>query len=186
MTTMRSLQGKAILTSAASVWLQTSSIYHKMFWKTAFVISELYKFLFATTTLCFWRNTGCYMYTYYVSWSKTNIDLFSRLLWTTFFKQLNGNQAEKFTDVCPTSPIPINTLFSRQNMKAKRALAHSLVQLPHISYSCHCGLTDSLIGEGRLVTPHIPLPHTPLPPPQTSTCHPLPQSCQDSNTVCIC
>lgn len=67
------------------------------------------------------------------------------------------------------------TLFSRQNMTEKRALACTLVPLPHISYSCHCGLTDSPTEDGGLVSPNIPLPNIPLPLPQTPICQALTQ-----------
>lgn len=78
----------------------------KHFWETANIIYVLYTFLFATTILWIWKKTGCYMYACYVSWSKTNIDLFSRLLYTTFFKQLHGNQAESY---CWTSAYVLAT-----------------------------------------------------------------------------
>lgn len=74
------------------------------------------------------------------------------------------------------------TLFSRQNMKAKGALACTLVPLPHISYFCHCGLTDSLTEDGGLVSPNIPLPNILLPLTQTPTCQALTQLCQASNS----
>lgn len=73
-------------------------------------------------------------------------------------------------------------LFFRQNMRANRAPACTLVSLPRIYYSCHHVLTESLMGDGGLVSPNILLPLS-----QT----PLMQSCQASNsygnlTFCIC